>query len=118
MKVQNPKTFYKFGVTPDWDVMDRFKDLHNTYDVKVLFSVIMPRDKAIQHEQNILDKYQKNVYITEKIKGVTEIRDFDVPTKNGIIRELYALKAKWIKEIEKYSKYEKLKFYFVEITKK
>lgn len=118
MPVYNPKTFHKFGVTPEMDVQKRFKDLEGKYDVRVLFSVILPKARAFQQEQNFLDRFPKDVYLEDKIKGITEVRVFDNTTKNGLIRELYGLKAKWAADAKKYENYEKMKFYLVEITRK
>jgi len=114
----NPKVFYKFGVTSKYNVQDRFKDIENDYDVTVLFSHYLPENKAIQQEQNYLDRFKKGMWLDDKIKGVTETRYFDEETKKLVLRELYKKRSEWIKDKEKFKSYTCMKFYFVEIKVK
>ncbi len=119
MQVMNPKVFHKFGVTSDYDVLKRFnRPDFDGYDVKILFSHYLPVPKAYQQEQNFLDRYKKNVRLDETFHGITEIRAFDEATKKAILKELYGLKAKWFAENQKFKKYPRIKFYFVEFVKK
>lgn len=117
MTVYNPKVLYKFGTTSKIDATERFAAISDRYDIRILFSCWLPAINADQHEQNFLERFPKNVYVTETFKGITEIRSFDDKTKSGILAELYSLKRKW-SEMYKGKKGDRKKFYFAELTLK
>ena len=73
-KSDNVKEFYKIGVTSKYDVADRFIDeeyLH--WNIKVITTAYGPTLEVLAAEDELKLKYPKNLYIEQKIKGVTEI---------------------------------------------
>lgn len=68
------KVFYKFGITQHYEVLDRFKDQqYDLWDIKVMASAYGPRPLVEEAEKFLLNKYPKNLWIEQKIDGVTEI---------------------------------------------
>jgi len=66
--------FYKFGYTHHFDFMKRFQeDKYKDWYVSPMTSAYGPEDEVLKAEQELLKKYPKNIYIEEKIVGVTEI---------------------------------------------
>lgn len=70
----NKQYFYKFGITHNYDVLKRFEDPeYDPWDVTVMVSAYGPRSLVETAEKNLLEKYPKNLWIEQKISGVTEI---------------------------------------------
>ena len=68
------ESFYKIGITSKYDVLDRFKyDMYNDWNIKVVTSAYGPRDEVELAEQKLLKMFPKNLWIEQKISGVTEI---------------------------------------------
>ena len=67
-------TFYKMGITSRYDVLERFdSDQYNNWDIKVMSSAYGPREEVERAEKVLLELYPKNLWIEQKISGVTEI---------------------------------------------
>lgn len=68
------QVFYKFGITHHFDVLDRFKDdEYKPWNIKAMCSAYGPRHLVEEAERYLLQKYPKNLWIEQKISGVTEI---------------------------------------------
>lgn len=79
--------FYKFGHTHHYDFMKRFKEeKYKDWYVSPMTSAYGPEDEVLKAEQELLKKYPKNIYIEEKIVGVTEIF---VPKDQREIQEIF-----------------------------
>lgn len=68
-------SFYKFGHTSSYDAMDRFRydpEQYAKWDIKILKTVYGPLDEMKGIEQTLRAFYPKNIWIEEKISGVTE----------------------------------------------
>lgn len=71
--------FYKFGHTKSFDAMDRFTyepEQYNKWDIKIMCTVYGPLDQMIGIEEAFKAIYPKNLWLEEKISGVTEIVEF------------------------------------------
>jgi len=68
------KEFYKFGVTSKYDALERFKsDEYLPWTIKVMTTAYGPTLEVLAAEDELKKKYPKNLWIDQKIKGVTEI---------------------------------------------
>ena len=73
-KTPEVKSFYKIGVTSNYDAADRFRDdEYNLWDVKIMTTAYGPTREILAAEDELKLKYPKNLWIDQKIKGVTEI---------------------------------------------
>lgn len=71
---QKYEYFYKFGLTHHYDVLKRFDDpQYEPWDIKVMASAYGPRELVEKAEKELLNRYPKNLWIEQKISGVTEI---------------------------------------------
>lgn len=67
--------FYKFGHTASYDAMDRFTydpAQYDKWDIKIMKTVYGPLDQMKGIEETFKAFYPKNIWIEEKISGVTE----------------------------------------------
>jgi hypothetical protein len=79
--------FYKFGHTKHYDFMKRFQEeKYKAWYVTPMTSAYGPEKEVLEAEQELLKKYPKNIYIQEKISGVTEIF---VPKDQREIQEIF-----------------------------
>ena len=73
-KSKNAKEFYKFGITHHYDIMKRFQEeKYDSWYVHPMISAYGPSQEVIDAETELKKKYPKNIYIEQKISGVTEI---------------------------------------------
>jgi hypothetical protein len=87
--------FFKFGVTGKYDAAERFTDEeYNLWDIKVMTTVYGPTLEILELEQEMLQRYPKNFYLHEKIKGVTEIFKVERVDENKMVGEVKAYFAK------------------------
>lgn len=67
--------FYKFGHTSSYDAMDRFTyspEQYSKWDIKIMKTVYGPLEQMKGIEETFKAFYPKNIWIEEKISGVTE----------------------------------------------
>ena len=99
---KNKKTsenFYKIGITSKYDVLDRFKyDEYNGWNIRVMSSAYGPRDEVETAEQYLLKRFPKNLWIEQKISGVTEIVQLTSPQFQECMELINEYKHKWYKE--------------------
>lgn len=77
---QTKQVFYKFGHTRSYDAMDRFTyepAQYAKWDIKIMCTVYGPLEEMIGIEEALKAVYPKNLWLNEKISGVTEIVKFD-----------------------------------------
>lgn len=77
---QTKQVFYKFGHTRNYDAMDRFTyepEQYAKWDIKIMCTVYGPIEEMIGIEEALKAVYPKNLWLEEKISGVTEIVKFD-----------------------------------------
>jgi hypothetical protein len=80
--------FYKFGYTHHFDLMKRFKEeKYKDWYITPMTSAYGPEGEVLKAEQELLKKYPKNIYIEERISGVTEIF---VPKDQKEIQDIFA----------------------------
>jgi hypothetical protein len=80
--------FYKFGHTSSYDAMDRFTYdpyQYSKWDIKIMKTVYGPLEQMKGIEQTLRAFYPKNLWVEEKISGVTEIVKLDQTQINKII---------------------------------
>ena len=69
--------FYKIGYTTFKDAMDRFRyepDGYKSFEIRILSTIMCDSINAAKLvEKTFLVNYPKNLWVEEKIKGVTEI---------------------------------------------
>ncbi len=91
--------FYKFGHTRNYDAMDRFThdpDQYKNWDIKIMCTVYGPIDQMIGIEEALKAIYPKNLWIDEKISGVTEIVEFkDATNVKHIIESFKRLSTRY-----------------------
>jgi hypothetical protein len=86
-KTQEVKSFYKIGVTSNYDAADRFRDEeYNPWEVKIMTTAYGPTLEVLAAEDELKVKYPKNLWIDQKIKGVTEIF---VPRTETELQEIF-----------------------------
>lgn len=77
---ETKQVFYKFGHTRNYDAMDRFTyepEQYAKWDIKIMCTVYGPIGEMIGIEEALKAIYPKNLWLNEKISGVTEIVKFD-----------------------------------------
>ena len=77
---ETKQVFYKFGHTRSYDAMDRFTyepEQYAKWDIKIMCTVYGPLEEMIGIEEALKAIYPKNLWLNEKISGVTEIVKFD-----------------------------------------
>ena len=73
-RVEGVKSFYKIGVTSKYDAAERFLDEeYNLWDIKIMTTAYGPTREVLEAEDELKLKYKKNLWLDQKIKGVTEI---------------------------------------------
>lgn len=92
----NGDQFIKFGITKEYDVLNRFKgeEYHN-WDIRVLASAYGTKTQVEQAEEWIQKKYPKNFWLKENISGVTEIVKLDKNARKKAIQEVRLFSSKW-----------------------
>ena len=96
------EVFQKFGHTKFKDAMKRFSynsEQYEEFDIRILASAYHHDiDKCRGAEDAFKVMYPKNLWIQEKISGVTEIVQLDTKIRNDIILKIHVLSDKWKKE--------------------
>jgi len=73
-KTDDVKSFYKIGVTGKYDAAHRFLDEeYNLWDIKIMTTAYGPTREVLAAEEELKLRYPKNLWLDQKIKGVTEI---------------------------------------------
>lgn len=81
------KEFYKIGVTSKYDALERFaSEEYNPWTVKIMTTAYGPTLEVLAAEDELKKKYPKNLWINQKIKGVTEIF---MPESYDTIQEIF-----------------------------
>lgn len=90
------QVFQKFGHTSAKDAqyrLDRITEHYPQYTARVLASAYHPNvDKCRGAEEAFKALYPKNLWIAEKISGVTEIVNLDINERKMAIQAVYRLK--------------------------
>lgn len=88
--------FYKFGITHHYDILKRFNDpQYDIWDIKVMASAYGPRNLVEQEEKHLLTKYPKNLWIEQKISGVTEIVNLSYNDVSNAIKHILNCRKLW-----------------------
>jgi len=88
--------FHKFGHTHHFDAMRRFEyPEYDKWDIRVLKSVYGPENDVIVIEETLKALFPKNLYIEEKISGVTEIVLLTQIEINKIIKAMAKLSRQY-----------------------
>lgn len=103
---ENGEVFYKFGHTSSYDAMDRFTyspEQYAKWDIKIMKTVFGPLEEMKGIEETFKVFYPKNLWIEEKISGVTEICRLTQQDVNRIIERMANLNTKYYqkRELEK-----------------
>jgi hypothetical protein len=96
--------FYKFGHTRNYDAAERFKvdpDQYSKWDIKIMKTVYGPIDEMKGIEETFKVFYPKNLFIEEKISGVTEIVKLEREQVNDIIAHMDRLNQKYFNKRER-----------------
>jgi len=73
-KTEDVKSFYKIGVTGKYDAAHRFlNEEYNLWDIKIMTTAYGPTREVLEAEEELKRMYPKNLWLDQKIKGVTEI---------------------------------------------
>lgn len=86
--------FFKFGHTSSYDAMDRFTydpDQYSKWDIKIMKTVYGPLEQMKGIEETFKALYPKNLWIEEKVSGVTEIVRLDQRAVDKIITAMARL---------------------------
>jgi hypothetical protein len=98
--------FQKFGHTRFVDVADRFKvepDQYAKWEIRILAKAHNNDiEKVKGAEEAFHSVFPKNLWIEEKIGGVTEIVEMDGKTRYNAIQCVRRLNEKWKKEKSRY----------------
>lgn len=96
--------FYKFGHTRNYDAAERFKvepEQYRAWDIKIMKTVYGPIDEMKGIEEAFKALYPKNLFIEQKISGVTEIVKLTKDQVDHIIHSMEILNQKYFLEREK-----------------
>ena len=96
--------FYKFGHTRNYDAAERFKvspEQYSKWDIKIMKTVYGPIEEMRGIEELFKVLYPKNIFIEEKISGVTEIVQLDKNQVNSVIDYMDRLNQKYFTKREK-----------------
>jgi hypothetical protein len=96
--------FYKFGHTRNYDAAERFKvdpEQYNKWEIKIMKTVYGPIDEMKGIEETFKVLYPKNLFIEEKISGVTEIVKLEKSQVNDIIAYMDKLNQKYFNKRER-----------------
>lgn len=98
----NGQIFQKFGHTSYNDALDRFRydaEQYEAFDIRILATAYNHSvDKCRGAEEAFKVMFPKNLWLEEKISGVTEIVQLDYSTRNELIQMIRKLNDKWKKE--------------------
>ena len=134
----NPKLLYKFGKTNSEDVLERFDPdnhvqrawrnipLGRDYNVKVLWSMWISKERAVKAEEWFKTKFPRKFFSLTPYNGITECRDW---TENesrfftDILHKHYPKTPEYWSEVARLRKEGNLqkyhdKIYFIMLTRK
>jgi len=134
----NPYRMYKFGKTNSEDVLERYDpEVHKSrrwrkiplgrdYDIKVLWSMWIVKDRATKAEAWLRDTYPKQFYCLTPYNGITECRTWTVEESyffTSLLNKHYPKTPKYWEEVSKLKQEGTLqtthdKIYFIMLTKK
>lgn len=101
--------FYKFGITQNKDVLNRFTNIYperegyQNFNIRVLYSENLDKNEAKKKEKEFLSRYTNipNIpsivkdgfdYNSRNTSGITEWRVLNTSQKNELLRKLYESK--------------------------
>lgn len=91
-------SFYKFGITGHYDVLNRFHDAqYNQWNIKVICSAYGPRNEVELLEKTLQKLYPKNFWLTEKLSGVTEIVKLNSTQVSDAVNLIKQYESVWYK---------------------
>ena len=96
--------FFKFGHTSSYDAMDRFTydpDQYSKWDIKIMKTVYGPLEQMKGIEETFKALYPKNLWIEEKVSGVTEIVRLDQRAVDKIITAMAQLNSVYWQQRER-----------------
>jgi len=96
--------FYKFGHTRNYDAAERFKvepEQYSQWDIKIMKTVYGPIDEMKGVEELFKVLYPKNIWLEEKISGVTEIVKLGKEQVDDIIGVMDKLNQKYFNKRER-----------------
>ena len=96
--------FYKFGHTHSYDAMDRFTyapEQYAKWDIKIMKTVYGPLEQMKGIEETFKALYPKNLWIDEKVSGVTEIVKLEPPAIDRIIGTMTQLNGVYWRQRER-----------------
>jgi len=96
--------FYKFGHTANYDALERFKyspEQYEKWDIKIMKTIYGPLDEMKGIEESFKAFYPKNIWLEEKISGVTEIVVLNQQQVNTIIEKMSLLSDRYYKKRER-----------------
>ena len=134
----NPYRMYKFGRTNSEDVMERYDPkihkernwrnipLGRDYNIRVLWSLWIEKDRAERAEEWFKKKYPKKFYTLTLYNGITECRDWSQEESyylTSLLDKHYPKTPEYWTEVDKLKKEGTLqsthdKIYFIMLTKK
>ena len=134
----NPKLLYKFGKTNSEDVLERYDPekhkqrawrnipLGRDYNVKVLWSMWVPKERAVKAEQWFKYKHPKRFFSLTSYNGITECRDWSEEESRfftSLLFKHYPKTPEYWEEIDKLKREGTLrsthdKVYFIMLTRK
>jgi len=96
--------FFKFGHTSSYDAMDRFTydpEQYNKWDIKIMKTVYGPLEEMKGVEETFKAFYPKNLWIEDKVSGVTEIVKLTRPEIDRIIDRMTWLNTVYYQKRER-----------------
>lgn len=134
----NPYRMYKFGRTNSEDVLERYDPIVHTnrgwrniplgkdYDIKVLWSMWIPKDRAVKAEQWFKENYPKEFYSLSLYNGITECRNWSQEESyyfTSLLDKYYPKTPEYWTEVARLREQDALKstcdkIYFIMLNKK
>lgn len=134
----NPKLLYKFGKTNSEDVLERFDPdnhvqrawrnipLGRDYNVKVLWSMWISKERAVKAEEWFKTKFPRKFFSLTPYNGITECRDWIENESRffmDILHKYYPKTPEYWSEVARLRKEGNLqkyhdKIYFIMLTRK
>lgn len=96
--------FFKFGHTSSYDAMDRFTyspAQYSKWDIKIMKTVYGPLEQMKGIEEAFKAFYPKNIWVEEKISGVTEVVQLTQQQVDRIIDRMSWLNTVYYKQRER-----------------
>jgi hypothetical protein len=101
--------FFKFGHTSSYDAMDRFTYSpfqYSKWDIKIMKTVYGPLEQMKGIEETFKAFYPKNIWVEEKISGVTEVVQLTQQQVDRIIDRMSWINTVYYKQRERDKQYQ------------